>query len=192
MNERKIGVVRWLIMTLLAWLGLAGLSDAIVEWQDWFEQDVMEHWRFVKGWVITRLLWWVPFIVPSWFIDYLVISMIVVRTSPIPRWNEHWRFGPAEAMETYGYIPFTWKMEWVMSHVFMRFPRLVLLFLMWPIALSLLLIEVITGKTLATDLDLDLRKRRSAMVSWLIGIVWCFVSFIPVLFALSTVLYKHG
>lgn len=190
MNERKIGVVGWLIMTLLAWLGLAGLSDAIVEWQDWFEQDVMEHWRFVKGWVITRLLWWMPFIVPSWFIDYLVISMIVVRTSPIPRWNEHWRFGPEEAMETYGYIPFTWKMEWVMSHVFMRFPRLVLLFLMWPIALPWLLIEVITGKMLATDIDL--RKRRSAMVIWLIGIAWCFVSFIPVLFALSTVLYKHG
>ncbi|WP_149774271.1 hypothetical protein [Ruegeria intermedia] len=179
-------------MTVLAWLGLAGLSDAIVEWQNWFEQGVMEHWRSVKEWTIAVLLWWMPFRVPSWLIDYSIISIIVVRTSPIPSWDENWHFGPEDALEEYGFIPFSWKIEWAMSQVFIRWPRRVFLFLTWPVAIPFLSIEAIRGKAFAPEIEIDPNDRRSEMVNWLSRIAWCFVSFIPFLFVCSNVLYAHG
>ena len=184
--------MRWVIMTLLAWLGLAGLSDNIVEWLDWFEQGVMEHWRSVKEWTIAVLLWWLPFRVPSWAIDYLVISAIVLRASPTPRWNEGWDFGPSQAREYYGRIPFAWKLEWAMSHVIQRWPRAVLLFFSWPLFLPFGFIEAIRGRAFANEIEYDASQVRSAMVGWLTKIAWVGMSFVPVLFVCSTVLYKHG
>jgi hypothetical protein len=177
---------------LLAWLGLAGLSDNIVEWQDWFEQGVMDHWRSVKEWTIAVLLWWLPFRVPSWAIDYFVISVIVLRASPMPRWNEGWVFGPPQAREHYGRIPFAWKLEWAMSHIIQRWPPRVLMFFTWPIALPLLSIEAILGRAFSKEVKIDAGQKRRAMARWLTRIAWCGISFIPVLFVCSTVLYEHG
>ncbi|WP_171633190.1 hypothetical protein [Ruegeria sp. HKCCD6119] len=179
-------------MTALAWLGLAGLSDGVVEWKSWFEQGVMQHWRSVKEWITAVLLWWVPFRVPSWLIDYLVIAMIVVRTSPVPRWKENWRFGPEDAQEKYGYIPFTWKLEWAMSQVFIRWPRLALLFFSWPILFPLMTVEAIRGRAFAPEVNVDPKERRSKVIGWYRRISWSFISFIPVLFVCSTMLYEHG
>lgn len=190
-NENK-SILGWLMVTMLAWLGLAGLSDAIVEWQRWFEQGIMQHWRSVKEWAIAVLLWWVPFRVPSWVLDYSIISVIVTRASPVPRWNEHWNFGPADARAEYGYIPFRWKLEWAMSQVFIRWPRIILVFLTWPLALPLLTVEAIRGRAFAPEVPFDRNDKRQAIVNWYKRIAWCFVSFIPILFACSTVLYTHG
>lgn len=178
----------------LAWLGLAGMSDAIVDWQTWFEHGVMQHWRSVKEWVIAILLWWVPFRVPSWLIDYFVIGAIVVRTSNAPRWNENWLFGPEQALQTYGYIPFTCKLEWIMSHTLTptRLPAIVFSFTIWPITIIWLSIEAMRGEALSPAIKVPTSVRRREMIAWLFRISWCFVSFIPFLFLCSTVLYQHG
>ena len=183
-------------MIPLTCLGLAGLSDAIVDWQNWFEQGVMQHWRSVKAWVTAILLWWVPFRVPSWLIDYFVISAIVVRTSPAPKWNERWRFGPEDALEVYGYIPLTWKLEWLMSHMLtpQRLPATLVVFILWPLLLLVAIVEVVRGKSFAPEYaekTTAIEKRR-VTIAWLSRMGWAFVSFIPVLFVCSTVLYELG
>lgn len=183
------------MMIPLAWLGLAGMSDAIVTWQAWFEQGVMQHWRSLKEWVIAILLWWVPFQVPRWLLDYFLIGAIVMRTSNAPRWNENWLFGPKQAQEEYGYIPFTWKLEWTMSHTFtlMRLPAIVLNFFIWPLTILGLSVEAIRGEAFSPAIvKVPPSERRLGMIAWLFRIAWCFISFIPFLFLCSTVLYQHG
>ena len=184
----------WIVVTMLAWLGLAGLSDAIVEWQTWFEQGLMQHWRSVKEWVIAILLWWVPFRVPSWLIDYFVVATIVVRTSESPKWNERWRFGPEDALEVYGYIPLTLKLEWLMSHTFTphRLPAIAVFFIFWPFLLLLAMVEAIRGKAFAPEVKISASEKRRKTVAWFSRMAWCFVGFLPILFVCSTVLYQHG
>jgi hypothetical protein len=173
-------------------LGLAGLSDNIVEWQDWFEQGVMEHWRSVKEWTIAVLLWWLPFRVSSWCIDYFVISAIVLRASPMPRWNEGWTFGPSQAREHCGRVPFSWKLEWAMSHIIQRVPYRVLIFFIWPIALPVLSIEALRGRAFAAEVEIDADRRKRDIANWLTKIAWGGISFIPILFVCSNLLYEHG
>ena len=173
-------------------LGLAGLSDSIIDWQVWFEQGVMNHWRSLKAWIIAVILWWVPFHVPSWFLDYSIISAVVTRSSPIPKWNEHWRYGPDEALRDYGRIPLHWKLEWLMSHFLLRSYKVVLLFLAWPIALPVLCIEAIRGSAFAKDIVMEKRERRVETSRWLTRILGYAAGFIPVLFVCSTILYEHG
>ena len=182
------------VTILLAWLGLAGLSDAVVDWQTWFEQGLMQHWRSVKEWVIAIFLWWVPFRVPSWWIDYFVIGTICIRTSNAPKWNENWLYGPKQAQEEYGYIPLTWKLEWTMSHTFTlsRLPAIVSIFMIWPIAILMLSVEAIRGRAFSSVDKMPTNVRRREMIAWLLRITWCFVCFIPFLFVCSTVLYQHG
>lgn len=52
---------RYLVGTLLAWLGLAGLADGFIVWQSWFDQGVMLHWQSMKAWISVVLLGWLPF-----------------------------------------------------------------------------------------------------------------------------------
>ena len=88
-KKQSVGAI--VIGTLLAWLGLAGLSDSILEWQTWFEQGIMQHWRSIKEWMIAVVLDWVPFNVKSWMIDYSTISAVVARShlkADIAAWKE--------------------------------------------------------------------------------------------------------
>jgi hypothetical protein len=71
---------------ILAWLGLAGVSDAIVDWQLWFEHGIMSHWRSTKEWITAVLLWWLPFSLPSWTLDYFLLGGIVARAKPPRKW----------------------------------------------------------------------------------------------------------
>ncbi|MCL1629763.1 hypothetical protein M3N55_13580 [Roseibaca sp. V10] len=195
MNRRKNrSFFPGFVMIPLAWLGLAGMSDAIVTWQAWFDQGVMQHWRSVKEWLIAILLWWVPFQIPSWILDYFVIGAIVLRTSNAPRWNENWRVGPEQVQKMYGYIPLTWKLEWIMSHTVTlhRLPAIVLNFIFWPITILGLSIEAIRGEAFAQEIKVPASVRRREMIAWQSRIAWCFLSFIPFLFLFSTVLYEHG
>jgi hypothetical protein len=79
--------------------GVAGFSDAIIEWQPWIEQGVMPHWRSVKEWRVAVLFWWVPVRIPTRLIDDFVLSTIVIRSAPQPRWKESWHFGPEDALK---------------------------------------------------------------------------------------------
>lgn len=69
-------MVRWLITTFLAWLGLAGFVDGLVEWRYWFEQGVMVHWSSVKAWFAVVIFGWMPFEIPSRLIDYLTLGAV--------------------------------------------------------------------------------------------------------------------
>ncbi len=75
--------MRNLVTILLAWLGLAGLSENIVEWQAWFQVGILNHWTALKDALLTVL----PFHVPSMLIDYCVIGGMMMKSflSRIPR-----------------------------------------------------------------------------------------------------------
>ena len=75
--------MRNLVTILLAWLGLAGLSENIVEWQNWFQVGILTHWTALKD----ALLGLLPFHVPSALIDYCVIGGMMMKSflSRIPR-----------------------------------------------------------------------------------------------------------
>lgn len=68
-----------IIGILLSWIGLAGLADNIVEWQQWFEIGIIQHWRFTKAWATETCFYWLPFPIPSWLIDYSVLGSIYIR-----------------------------------------------------------------------------------------------------------------
>jgi hypothetical protein len=69
----------WLGGIFLSWLGFAGFADNMFEWREWFEIGVMEHWRAVKMWITKTVLFWVPFSVPSWVVDYLLLGGVFLR-----------------------------------------------------------------------------------------------------------------
>jgi len=77
-SEFKSGFM-WLSALFLSWLGLAGLADNLVEWREWFDVGIMEHWRTVKLWLTETVLFWIPFSVPSWAVDYFVLGCIFMR-----------------------------------------------------------------------------------------------------------------
>lgn len=113
--------VKLLVATGLAWLGLAGLVDAWLEWQQWFEQGVMQHWRSVKVWIVAVLLDWVPFNIPLWIIDYSVVGMIVVRCAPYRALS---------------------RPPWPLKETLASFVRVgPVVFLLWPVALYFILIR---------------------------------------------------
>lgn len=194
MSNKNGSFFLWFVLTMLTWLGLAGLSDEIVEWQAWFEQGVMQHWRSIKEWVIAILFWWVPFRVPSWLIDYFVVGAIVFRAGGAVKWNENWRYGPERALAEYGYIPLHWRIEWLMSHTLTlsRFPAHVIFVFIWPLAFLMMIAEAIRGRAFSPKITASANEKRRHMIVWLTRIIWQFVGFIPVLFACSTVLYKLG
>ncbi|WP_306113279.1 MULTISPECIES: hypothetical protein [unclassified Roseovarius] len=72
-------VVQTFLM-LLAWIGLSGLADGIVEWREWYEFGVMEHWRIVKAWITDTLLFWVPFNIPDWLVDSTLVGTVLLRS----------------------------------------------------------------------------------------------------------------
>lgn len=75
-NSRTLsGTVLLGVGTLLAWLGLAGLSDSVVVWRDWFEIGVMTHWRAVKDWLLECA----PFAIPFWVPDFLLVLGTMIR-----------------------------------------------------------------------------------------------------------------
>ncbi len=66
-------------VTVLAWLGLAGLTDNMIEWQSWFEQGIMVHWRSIKAWFSAVVFGWFPWEIPDWFYDYVIIGGLYTR-----------------------------------------------------------------------------------------------------------------
>src|SRR5680860_651883 len=81
MRVRK--VKHWLftvILIALSWLGLSGVADNIVEWRDWYEVGVIEHWRTVKTWIDENFLFWAPFRIPSWLFDFAIIGSVMLRS----------------------------------------------------------------------------------------------------------------
>lgn len=67
------------IGVVLSWIGLSGVADGLVEWQNWFNTGWMEHWRALKSYIALNVLYWLPFRVPLWTIDYLTLGLLTLR-----------------------------------------------------------------------------------------------------------------
>ncbi|MAE90026.1 MAG: hypothetical protein CMI67_10620 [Pelagibaca sp.] len=170
-------------MTGLAWLGLAGFSDAVIEWQTWFDQGVMQHWISVKEWIVAVFLDWVPFEVPSWSIDYIVLGGIVMRSLPKTTWNR-----PIELDERQP----KWmkKADFILSDIFIAWPKNILLSVVWPIIIP----HTIAMYMLDFPHDSAERKpsAQAAYRATFLRLLWYTVSFIPFLFVTSNLLYSYG
>jgi hypothetical protein len=188
MGVEKQSHLKLAVTTGLAWLGLAGLTDNILEWQSWFEQGVMEHWRSIKEWVIAVLLDWVPFRVQSWMIDYLAISGVVARShlrTDMEAWREKGmsrkRLLFLTPIATAGYL-FLWPFS-VLSAV-LNTPH----DLGWIRRDSQ---DLDPGESL-TPMQEQLRSSRPLLKRSRGELRLAVLGFIPVVFVSSTLLYRFG
>jgi hypothetical protein len=193
---------RWLkpvLTTGLAWLGLAGLTDNIVEWQNWFEVGIMQHWRSVKTWIIAVLLDWVPFRVPSWGIDWLVVGSIHMRAAMLER---------IKILELKFVRPYETTRSKVAFRVLAAALNTLWLLLFWPLPLGLNVYDFLNEYSREDQKMFSIIRRAKgwerspywredlanavANDSTRRQIVSSIVLFIPILFVCSTVLYEFG
>lgn len=169
-------------MTALAWLGLAGLSDAIVEWQAWFEQGVMQHWRSIKQWMIAVIFFWVPISIPSWLIDYFVVGIMIRRSLPKIRWvGPVPSGGSCEDIVVRNDI----RLTLLLAHAG-RFTCLMI----WPLVIIHSIIMMVTDFPWEKEEDRIIYRNNSWNV--LTKLIWYLISFIPFLFVVSNLLYDFG
>jgi len=182
-NEREHSSFGWLVMTFLAWLGLAGLTDAVIEWQSWFEQGVLQHWSSVKEWIVAIPLGWLPFMVPTWFIDYLAVGGVFMRSLPQTRWER-----PPELDE----LQPKWmkRADILISEIFIGVPRRLIALIIWPVIIP----NAVAMHLLNFPHNSEEEKPlvRANYIGFYRRLIWCFVSFVPFLFVASTFLYKFG
>ncbi|NOD67606.1 hypothetical protein [Ruegeria sp. HKCCD7303] len=171
MTEQKKPIWRpsVIVAILLSWLGLAGLSDAFVEWKDWFEFGVMNHWRALKTW----LLQWVPFKVPFWFVDYIVLSAVFNRSylsaddyTPLKSIRKILEEADAESEEMTSATLFVAKA--LIAILFILFAILA-----WPFLLVNITVQNLCGKASPVH--------RSALKAFTVSVL----TFIPILFVLT-------
>lgn len=167
---------------VLSLLGLAGLSDAYVEWVSWFEVGIMSHWRDVKDW----LLGWVPFSLPWWFLDYLVIGTAYARAS-VSTSFDHARENAGEEL---------WDREMADMSLVERSLGTALFWLtsvlMWPLFL-LVLPSLLLPSSHSHWKTMDIAKLPR---KYLARIAWLFLTsllfFLPILFVLSDFIARFG
>jgi len=192
-------VFRSVLVTLLAWLGLAGLVDNVVEWQSWFDQGVLVHWQSVKAWISVVLLGWVPFDIPDWVFDYLLIGTIVARDA----WDKEWQVPDGFVLKK---APLHVQAMIWFSRRKQELPVFVIRAALWPISFLVIIISpwlparntekeasfklkdgTKPPPIIITRQDVKRRRLRSLMLT-----TWSFVGFIPFLFLTSNVLYRFG
>ena len=70
---------------------LPGVVDDLVSWKEWFEAGWMQHWRFLKSWLLENGFWWAPFHAPRGLVEYLVLGAVVMRSFATANKNVSWR-----------------------------------------------------------------------------------------------------
>lgn len=209
--------MRGIFAVFATWLGLAGIADSTVEWQSWFEQGIMQHWRSIKIWIEAVFLDWLPFDLPNWTFDYLILGAITARTAIEPAISK------GHVGSTLKSRASPWHEDRHAGHVFrsMKYElsgqlrSVVLIFIIifsWPIVLFGILSFLFTpssdreyylkghraaGKSIneghaylrrrVSKGEID--RRRLGLFKRLLGSI---LSFIPIIFVLSNLLYQHG
>jgi len=85
-SSPKINAGQPIFAIFLGWVALAGIADNFVTWQSWFEIGFMEKWRYVKQIVsfplsdILDYFGWISKIYPSNYFEYIVLSLIFIRS----------------------------------------------------------------------------------------------------------------
>ncbi|MGD9864519.1 MAG: hypothetical protein AB7S99_15040 [Pseudodonghicola sp.] len=166
--------------TAFSWLGLAGLSDNIVEWKEWFDIGVMEHWRIMKHWIAETVLFWVPFQFPDWFIDYLVLGGVFIRPYAL-NMNIRAANRVREEMKEKNETRFV-------VHQHSNHPAIWIVgnFLVWPASLTILLIEYMRNYLSKQKIP---EPQSHATVKL---IAWSVLSFIPILFVATDLITTFG
>ncbi|MBF9029871.1 hypothetical protein HKCCE3408_05655 [Rhodobacterales bacterium HKCCE3408] len=202
MSERKAPSywISLIVTTGLAWLGLAGLADAIVEWQTWFEQGVLIHWTSVKAWISVMLFSWFPFHVPHWIVDYSVVGAVVAGSKPRRKWVEP----PGFRMRS---LPLKHQLEIHWSRIWHELSIYAFTLVCWPLFLAFVaviqLFRVPENLSKEANFVLEDGSRPPPIVLTrdelnesrrrpLRRLLWRFLGFIPFLFVTSTLLYRFG
>ncbi len=166
--------------TFFSWLGLAGFADHIIEWKEWFDIGIMEHWRILKSWIAEAILFWVPFQVPDWIVDYLVLGGVFIRPYVL-NMNTRKANHVHELMKDK-------KGESFSVHQHSNHPAIWIIgnFLVWPISLTILVIEYLQNR-------FSKHRASAPQVDATVKIIaWCVVSFIPILFMASDLIATWG
>lgn len=166
-------LLRKIITTFFACLGLAGLSDNIVEWQDWFQHGVLAHWIAFKA-AITGVL---PFPIPDFLLDYLAIGALHVQSSMmmVKDWSTALR--PSDEFRSQNWI----RLVFATVIAVVVFAAITLAqMLIWPWRMFLILL-------FATD-PLAPAETRKAYQQLLWNFAYLLIAFIPFLFVCSNLL----
>ncbi|MEM9148598.1 MAG: hypothetical protein AAGC57_20765 [Pseudomonadota bacterium] len=178
-EKPKGPVVPWymvIIGTLLSWLGLAGLADGIVEWKEWFEVGIFQHYRAVQGWVIDNLLFWFPLGLPEMAIDYCIIGVVFTRSFHFANENRRLRvsrfLGPIQIYSSY------WQLSISMLAVFS----------LWPIILFISTLRALLNLlgSFPNEIEYSIDMTIVVFFTSALGL------FIPVLFVISDIGYTFG
>ena len=165
--------LREAITYFFACLGLAGLSDNIVEWQDWFQHGILAHWTAFKA-AITGIL---PFPIPGFLLDYLVIGALHVQSSMmmVKDWSTALR--PDESFRALPWVSRIFAT--VIAVVVFAFITLAQM-LLWPWRMFLILL-------FATDAQAPPETRRAHwQLLW--NFAYLLIAFVPFLFVCSNLL----
>lgn len=147
----------------LSCLGLSGISDNAVEWKTWYEFGIMQHWRSFKEFTYEALLFWVPFELPNWSIDYLLLGAIFARAYWSAQPNEFREVLALRTTKDYYVNPKLRRGEsklWVYFQLELRLILSFVLFLLliaplWPLVLLLTMRSAFTGRNSNLELPLE-------------------------------------
>lgn len=80
MSDPEARAKRWRIVAIiLGALAVPSMADGIVTYVEWFQQGFIEPIQRVKAF-IRGLLWWVPFTLPDFWIEYFWLGIVFLRS----------------------------------------------------------------------------------------------------------------
>lgn len=181
-DRPKGPVVPWymiIIGTLLSWLGLAGLADGIVDWREWFEIGIFNHYRAVQGWFIDSIHPYIQIKITAKSLDYFILATILFRSSIHALWDAP---------------DFQRKGERQYQSIKEKFYLVVILIIyaaFWPFIVTYMMIMMVVGPFIrGRDAEFDFT------VSSIREVIKMFARklllFIPVLFVISDIGYTFG
>ena len=176
--------IRFVSTTLLAWLGLAGLMGNLVTWRNWFNQGIMQHWSSAKEWTIAILLDWVPFHIPTSVLDYLMLGAISSSGYVVK--------GSEEYHEKYEHVPRLIRFGDEVLTFVASIPSRLVIALLWPWFIFNIVYSHLNDYHRTTASVEDVREMRRDVRTFARKVLWYAISFIPVLFVCSTLLYEFG
>ncbi|MEW7009504.1 hypothetical protein [Lentilitoribacter sp. EG35] len=172
-KPKKTNPIVWVVMICFSWLGLAGLADNVVEWREWFDAGVIQHWRNAQRWALEHLLFWLPFQLPIWIFDYLTIGIVfgrafVVAMLEMESENDEFRIHQRNIRE---------KFEFMVG--------LVILVFLWPLVLMLYGFMGVQGLMFLNHRDSDFADIGKLTVGTFKWLIYSMLASVPVLFVLT-------
>lgn len=149
----------------------------------------MIHWRDVKIWIIDNPLFWWPWVLPFWSVDYLVLGLVYTRSQTTAIF--------VLAREEAGSLNFSALRDLPYSSYLHVLRRLIIMFiplfvgilimvLIWPAILLAYAIEFYRGKGVLSE------KKAALFYETVWQLCLSALWFLPILFFCSKLLEKLG